>query len=66
MYIFFDKFKDTLEIYGSISAIAKHTDVKAGRLYNNFGRKKLKEMDRKWFRVVKTEPIRMKEEYFTK
>ena len=65
MYIFFDKFKDTLEVYGSISAIAKHTDVKPDRLYSHFGRKGLKEMDTKWFRIAKVKVIRMTEEYFT-
>lgn len=67
VYIFFNKVQDTLKVYGSVRAICKDTNlVKPDRLYSNFGRKLLHELETKEFRIVKTKVITSKEEYTTK
>lgn len=58
MFWLLDKQTNTPEIFGSIQAICKHTELKPDNLYTVFGRKKQTEFENERYRIVKTQIVR--------
>ena len=54
MFWTLDKQTNIAEIFGSVAAIVKHTDLKPDNLYTVFGRKKQIEFENERYRIVKT------------
>ena len=55
MFWFLDKQTNAAEIFGSVAAIVKHTDLKPDNLYTVFGRKKSTEYENDRYRIAKTD-----------
>jgi len=54
MFWYLDKQTNTAEIFGSVKAIVKYTDLKPDNLYRVFSRLKLSEYENEYCRIVKT------------
>ena len=54
MFWYLDKQTNTAEIFGSVKAIVKHTDLKPDNIYRVFSRLKLSEYENEYCRIVKT------------
>jgi len=54
MFWYLNKQTNAAEIFGSVAAIVKHTDLKPDMLYSYFSRKKLTEFENDRYRIVKT------------
>ncbi len=54
MFWYLDKQTNAAEIFGSIAAIVKYTDLKPDNLYRVFSRLKLSEYENEHCRIVRT------------
>jgi hypothetical protein len=54
MFWYLNKQTNDAEIFGSVAAIVKHTDLKPDNLYRVFSRLKLSEYESEHCRIVKT------------
>lgn len=54
MYWYLNKQTNAAEIFGSVAAIVKYTDLKPDNIYRVFSRLKLSEYETEHYRIVKT------------
>ena len=53
MFWYLNKQTNAAEIFGSVKAIVKHTDLKPDNIYRVFSRIKLSEYENEYCRIVK-------------
>lgn len=53
-YIYLNKETNEARIFGSIAGLSQSTGIKPDNLYTNFSRKKVKEFENDFYRIVKT------------